>query len=151
MDLFFHMQLWLWSTYGRRRKCHFKFVNNLCKKPTSDMDELRQRTTKSMHMEELTKYENQVQAKATRKSASPTLTRLWRKDEGIDRLENLVTPINPPYHKQISHPELSLVHQNSSHTKQNQHSVQDWFLKTMLVLSQPRIIKPYSAVSWRTK
>ena len=100
-------------------------TSNLCKKPTSDMDELRQRTTKYMHMEELTKYENQVQAKATRKSASPTLTRLWRKDEGIDRLENLVTPINPPYHKQISHPELSLVHQNSSHTKQNQHSVQD--------------------------
>lgn len=38
------------------------FVNNLCKKPTSYLDELWRRATKYMQMEELVKYRNQVQA-----------------------------------------------------------------------------------------
>ncbi|XP_020205722.1 uncharacterized protein LOC109790886 [Cajanus cajan] len=35
------------------------FVNSLCKKPPRDLDELRQRATKYMKMEELTEFRNQ--------------------------------------------------------------------------------------------
>ena len=49
-----------------------------------------------------------------RKLISPTLTRLGRRDKGIDHPENLVHLLHPPLRKQISHPRLSLCHQNSS-------------------------------------
>jgi len=36
------------------------FGNSLCKKPTTNLDELRQRATKFVHMEELRNFRNQV-------------------------------------------------------------------------------------------
>jgi len=40
------------------------FVNSLCKKPASNLDELQMRVTKYMPMNELDEYQNQVRAEA---------------------------------------------------------------------------------------
>jgi len=39
------------------------FVNNLCKKPTLNLDELRYRATKFMQLEELREFHNQAWSK----------------------------------------------------------------------------------------
>jgi len=41
------------------------FSNSLCKKPTANLDELRQRANKYMQLEELREYRSQVRVKAS--------------------------------------------------------------------------------------
>ena len=39
------------------------FVNNSCKKPATDLDEIKQQLAKFMQLEELSDYQNQVRVK----------------------------------------------------------------------------------------
>jgi len=48
-----HLVIALWSG---------PFIDNLCKKPTTNLDELRQRTKKFVQLEELRDYRNQVRS-----------------------------------------------------------------------------------------
>ncbi|XP_020227522.1 uncharacterized protein LOC109808793 [Cajanus cajan] len=47
------------------------FANNICKKPPSDMDDLRRRADKYMQMEELTEFRNQARAEVAAKVEKP--------------------------------------------------------------------------------
>ncbi|XP_020234497.1 uncharacterized protein LOC109814471 [Cajanus cajan] len=47
------------------------FANNICKKPPSDMDDLRRRADKYMQMEELSEFRNQARAKIIVKAEKP--------------------------------------------------------------------------------
>ncbi|XP_020235170.1 uncharacterized protein LOC109815012 [Cajanus cajan] len=47
------------------------FVNSICKKPPSDMNDLRRRADKYMQMEELVEYRNQARAESLSKTEKP--------------------------------------------------------------------------------
>ncbi|XP_020205193.1 uncharacterized protein LOC109790452 [Cajanus cajan] len=48
------------------------FANSICKKPPTDMDDLRRRADKYMQMEELAEFRNQARAEVSTKSDKPT-------------------------------------------------------------------------------
>ncbi|XP_020232147.1 uncharacterized protein LOC109812565 [Cajanus cajan] len=48
------------------------FVNSICKKPPSDMNDLRRRVDKYMQMVELAEYRNQARAESVSKAEKPT-------------------------------------------------------------------------------
>ncbi|XP_020233949.1 uncharacterized protein LOC109814035 [Cajanus cajan] len=50
------------------------FANSICKKPPTDMDDLRQRANKYMQMEELAEFRNQARAEIAAKADKPVLS-----------------------------------------------------------------------------
>ncbi|KAG4936851.1 hypothetical protein JHK82_051071 [Glycine max] len=71
------------------------FVNNLCKKPTSDLDELRMRADKYTQMEELAEYRDQfgsMSCQPKKVMTNSTLARSVTMEGGISRRESHVLP-----------------------------------------------------------
>lgn len=75
------------------------FVNNICKKPTSNQDELRRRAAKYMQMEKLVKYRNQIQTYvilAKKDNDKPSFNKAQDDRRRDQPPENFVTLITHP-------------------------------------------------------
>ncbi|XP_020224251.1 uncharacterized protein LOC109806292 [Cajanus cajan] len=66
------------------------FANNICKKPLTNMDDLRRRADKYMQMEELAEFRNQAQAEVSAKLDKPDETNFR------SRLKELIPREKPP-------------------------------------------------------
>ncbi|XP_020223144.1 uncharacterized protein LOC109805469 [Cajanus cajan] len=67
------------------------FANNICKKPPTDMDDLRRRADKYMQMEELAEFRNQARAEVAAKPKKPA------ENNFRSRLKELVPRERPPH------------------------------------------------------
>ncbi|XP_020203897.1 uncharacterized protein LOC109789378 [Cajanus cajan] len=61
------------------------FANNICKKPPTDMDDLRRRADKYMQMEELAEFRNQARAEIAAKADKPAESNYRSRPKEISR------------------------------------------------------------------
>ncbi|XP_020203330.1 uncharacterized protein LOC109788888 [Cajanus cajan] len=76
------------------------FANNICKKPPTDMDDLRRRADKYIQMKELAEFRNQARAEVVAKPEKPTESFRSRPKELVPREK---PPRGPRYHRNRGH------------------------------------------------
>ncbi|XP_020240263.1 uncharacterized protein LOC109819086 [Cajanus cajan] len=59
------------------------FTNSICKKPPTDMDDLRRRADKYMQMEELAEFRNQARAEVSAKPDKPAEANFWSRPKEL--------------------------------------------------------------------
>ncbi|XP_020211561.1 uncharacterized protein LOC109796286 [Cajanus cajan] len=71
------------------------FANSICKKPPTDMDDLRRRADKYMQMEELAEFRNQARTETAAKPEKPTKNNFWSRPKELASRER--PPRGPRY------------------------------------------------------
>ncbi|XP_020224153.1 uncharacterized protein LOC109806183 [Cajanus cajan] len=77
------------------------FANSICKKPPTDMDDLRRRADQYMQMEELAEFQNQARAEVSAKPDKPAETNFRSRPKELIPRER--PPRGPRYHRNRGH------------------------------------------------